>query len=191
MRSTRVLATFLTGLAVAVVIPSALAAVRAPSAHARVVKQNRFTRASRAGLRADGIDGSLTLRGSVGQATFYTATSSTGRTCYLIGKTADTIATTFCPSAGEPDALGGGRPVLDAAFFVAPHLQLDQGALIGFFGFATAEVDEVDLVASDGSRVPVPFHDGLFAAPSPRPDATGVVALDATGKVVYRETFPS
>jgi hypothetical protein len=190
MKSSRLIAVLLTGLAVLVIVPSALAGPTRAAAKGKLVKQSRLKRASRAGLRADGINGSLTLRGSVGQTTFYTAPNSGGRTCYLIGKTPDTIATTLCPGDSQPYALGADRPVLDASFFHSPTMDIADGVLIGFYGFTTSDVVEVDLVAPDGSRHAVPLQDGLFADPSPEGDATGLVALDATGKVVYQRKFP-
>jgi hypothetical protein len=181
MPSTRLLVLLICGAAL-VTAPSALAS------HGRLVKLSHFTKQGRHMLAADGISGPVTLRGSVGQTTFYTATQPDGNTCFLIGKTSDTIATTMCQT--DPDQFGPSRPVLDAAFFHSPAGHLEESQLIGFYGFTTSGVAAVDLVAPDGSFIPVPFQNGLFAQPTPEGDATGLVALDASGKVIYQQTFP-
>jgi hypothetical protein len=127
-----------------------------------------------------------------GGRSFYTLSRLDGTTCYgqgpaHVSRPAPLLAGARCPGAAYPSR---AEPVLDLST-VAPHRG---GGLVvsRLMGFASPRVATVGVVATGGGlEYSTPVRDGVYVVAGPRAAAAArIVALDASGRVVYRKCLP-
>jgi hypothetical protein len=141
-------------------------------------------------------DVSASLLAIRGEHAFWRIERADGGFCFAVGPAASARAGTFSsgqsicsPNTTDPP-FTPDDPIRDMAIYHGTALETTVAA---FYGFAADQVAQVGVVDPLGEVHTVPVtHNVYYLAPPDVPEGpvTALVALDASGNVVYRYTLP-
>jgi hypothetical protein len=136
-----------------------------------------------------GVGGQPRLIGERAGRAFYRLEKPSGQTCYASGNaataTTETLGVVACPAAFPTAA----EPIIDLSLY-----DIDRSGTVKpvrFEGIAADSIHAVALVAPGGVTVALaPVAGGIYSFGAVPYTAVGeLVAVDATGKIVFRDSF--